>query len=64
MKYGDVLILGIIGAPVYLMLAGWAFGRPRNLGPVLLGVSYLTGITVMMWGGLWLFTVLLGVVFY
>lgn len=64
MKYGDVLILGIIGAPVYLMLAGWFLGRPRSIGPVLLGVSYLTGITVMMWVGLWLFTLLLGVVFF
>lgn len=64
MKYGDVLILGIIAAPVYLMLAGWFFGRPRNIRPVLVGVGYLTGVTVMMWGGLWLFTVLLSVVFF
>ena len=64
MRYGEVLILGIVFAPVYLMLLGWFLGRPRDLRLALVGVGYLTGITVAMWGGLALFAVVLKLVFF
>ena len=64
MKYGDVLILGIVFAPVYLMLLGWFLGHPRDLRLALVGVGYLTGITTAMWAGLALFTFALKVVFF
>ena len=64
MRYGEVLILGIVFAPIYLMLLGWFLGRPRDLRLALVGVGYLTGITVAMWGGLALFAAVLKVVFF
>ena len=64
MKYGEILILGIVFAPIYLMLLGWFLGRPRDLRLALVGVGYLTGITVAMWGGLALFAAVLNVVFF
>ncbi len=64
MKYGDILILGIVFAPVYVMLIGWFLGRPRSLRLPLLGVGYLAAITVAMWGGLALFAAALDIAFF
>lgn len=64
MKYGEIVILGVVFAPVYLMLFGWFLGRPRELRLPLMGVAYLVSITVAMWVGLALFAAMLGVVFY
>ena len=64
MKYGEIVILGIVFAPVYLMLLGWFLGRPRELRLPLIGVGYLVSITVGMWVGMALFAAALGVVFY
>ena len=35
---GPLLLFGIVLAPVYLMLAGWFLGRPREVRLPLLGV--------------------------
>ncbi len=64
MKYGEIVILGIVFAPVYIMLFGWFLGRPRSLRLPLMGVGYLVSITVGMWAGMALFAAALGVVFY
>lgn len=64
MKYGDILILGIVFAPVYVMLIGWFLGRPRSLRLPLIGVGYLLTITAGMWGGLALFAAALDVAFF
>jgi hypothetical protein len=64
MKYGEIVILGVVFAPVYLMLLGWFLGRPRELRLPLIGVGYLVGTTVAMWAGMALFAAALGVVFY
>ncbi len=64
MKYGEIVILGIVFAPVYLMLLGWFLGHPRELRLPLIGVGYLVTITVGMWVGLALFAAALGAVFY
>jgi len=64
MRYGEILILGIVFAPVYLMLLGWFFGHPRDLRLALVGVGYLAGITVAMWSGLALFAFALKIIFF
>lgn len=64
MKYGEIVILGVVFAPVYLMLLGWFLGRPRELRLPLIGVGYLVGITVAMWVGMALFAAALEVVFF
>lgn len=60
--YGLWLLLGIVLAPFYLMLAGWLFGRPRELRLPLIGLSFLVGLTAVAWGGMALFALLLGAV--
>jgi len=64
MKYGEILILGIVFAPVYIMLLGWFLGGPRSIRVPLLGVGYLVGSTAAIWGGLALFALLLQVAFF
>lgn len=61
---GTWLIFGIVLLPVYLMLAAWFLGEPRDTRTGLLGVGYLVGLTVAMWAGFGLFTVGIGVIFF
>lgn len=61
---GTYLIFGIILAPVYVMLLGWLFGKPRDAKTGLVGVAYLLGLTTALWGGLGVVTILIGVVFF
>lgn len=63
-SYGLWLLLGIVFAPFYLMLAGWFFGRPRQLRLPLVGIGFLVGLTALAWGGMAVFALLLEVVFY
>jgi hypothetical protein len=58
--YGLWLLFGVVLTPLYLMLAGWIFGRPRQLRMPLIGVGFLIGLTVVAWGGMALFALLLG----
>lgn len=60
--YGLWLLLGIVFAPFYLMLAGWVFGRPREVRLPLIGMGFLVGLTVVAWGGMAVVAVLLNIV--
>jgi hypothetical protein len=59
---GPILLFGIVLTPVYLMLAGWFLGRPREARLPLIGVGFLAGFTVLAWGGMALLGVLLKLV--
>ncbi|WP_265111539.1 hypothetical protein [Halosolutus halophilus] len=61
---GTYLIFGVILVPVYIMVAAWFLGAPRNTRTGLLGVSYLVGITAQMWIGMFILTMLIAIVFY
>ncbi|WP_254763939.1 hypothetical protein [Natrinema marinum] len=61
---GTYVIFAIILVPVYIMLAAWFLGKPRDTKTGLIGVSYLVGLTTSMWVGMFILTVLIGVVFY
>lgn len=61
---GTYLIFGIVLVPVYGMLMGWSLGRPLDLPRWLLGVGYFFGITAALWGGLYVLTVLIGMIFF
>lgn len=61
---GTYLIFGIILAPVYGMLIAWTIGKPIDRTRWLLGVGYVFGITLLLWVGLFILTVLIGVVFF
>ncbi len=53
---GTWLIFGIVLMPVYMMLLGWILGKPRNLHLLVLGVGYLIGLTVLLWTGMFAFS--------
>lgn len=62
--FGLWLLFGIVLTPVYLMLTGWFLGRPRELRLPLIGLGFLIGLTVLAWGGMALFALLLRIAFY
>jgi len=64
MYVGTWLIFGIILAPVYVMLLGWFLGKPRNIRKSLLGVGYLVGLTVLLWGGMFAISMVFKFVFF
>ncbi|ELZ16438.1 hypothetical protein HTZ84_07415 [Haloterrigena sp. SYSU A558-1] len=61
---GTWVIFAIILVPVYIMLVAWFTGEPRDTKSGLLGVSYLVGLTSSMWIGMFVLTVIIGLVFY
>jgi len=61
---GTWLIFGVVLVPIYVMVAAWFLGEPRETKTGLLGVTYLVGITAQMWIGMFVLTVIIGVVFY
>ena len=46
------LIFGVVLSPVYLMLIGWFFARPRDLRLPLIGIGFIVGFAVVAWGGM------------
>ncbi|MEY7848229.1 hypothetical protein AB7C87_03395 [Natrarchaeobius sp. A-rgal3] len=61
---GTYLIFGVILVPVYVMIVAWFVGEPRDSKTGLMGVGYLVGITAQMWIGMFILTMIIGVVFY
>ena len=61
---GTWVIFAIILVPVYIMLAAWFLGKPRDTSTGLLGVGYLVGLTTSMWVGMFILTVLIVLFFY
>lgn len=64
MFVGTWVIFGIVLVPVYLMLLGWFLGKPRDFGKSFLGLGYIIGLIVALWGGMYLVTLLIGWIFY
>lgn len=61
---GTYVIFGIVLLPVYIMLAAWFLGEPRDRKSQLLGVSYVTGITVGLWTGALIATMVIKFIFF
>jgi hypothetical protein len=61
---GPVLIFAIVLSPLYLMVAGWLFGRPRELRLPLIGLGFLSGFMVLAWGGMAAFGWILKVAYF
>jgi hypothetical protein len=61
---GTYLIFGIVLLPVYLMVAAWFLGDPSDRETGLLGLAYLAGLTTVLWGGLFVVTMLIKFVFF
>ncbi|ELY62282.1 hypothetical protein [Natronolimnohabitans innermongolicus] len=61
---GTYLIFGVILFPVYVMVVAWFAGEPRDSKTGVMGVTYLVGITAQMWIGMFILTLIIGVVFF
>ncbi|EMA38731.1 hypothetical protein [Halobiforma nitratireducens] len=61
---GTWLIFGVVLVPIYIMVIAWFTGSPRDTKTGLLGVTYLVGLTTSMWVGMFVLTVILGIVFF
>lgn len=61
---GLILIFGVVLAPVYLMLAGWLFGRPRQLRLPLIGLGFIAGFTALAWGGMAAFAIVVDLLYF
>jgi len=62
---GTWMVFGIILFPVYTMVTAWFVGDERaNAREALMGLAYLIGITLSLWGGLAVITYLIGMLFY
>lgn len=64
MEPGTILIFGIVLAPLYAVIIGWFRGSPRDTSLTLLGLTYLVGITVALWGGLFVLSIIIGLIFF
>ena len=61
---GTWLIFGVILLPVYTVVLAWFLGTPRQTKTALMGLGYLVGLTVMLWTGMFLKTMLFRFVFF
>ncbi|QZA87918.1 hypothetical protein K0C01_08925 [Salinarchaeum sp. IM2453] len=61
---GTWLVFLVILVPVYVMIAAWFVGKPGDIRQSLLGVGYIVGITAAIWLGLFVVSVIVGVLFY
>lgn len=61
---GTYVIFGIVLLPIYIMLAAWFLGKPRDAKKGLLGVVYLAGLTTSIWGGLFVVTMVIKFLFF
>lgn len=61
---GTYLIFGIVLLPIYIMIAAWFLGNPRDGSKGMLGVVYLAGLTTVLWGGLFVATMVIKFAFF
>lgn len=62
MVSGPLVVFGVVLLPLYLVLAGWFLGEPRNPKHAATGVFFLLGIAVGTIIALWLMGAVLGLV--
>jgi len=61
---GTIVIFGIIFVPLYSVLIGWFAGEPSDAEVGFLGVGILASFIMSLWGGLFVLTVLFGLLFW
>jgi hypothetical protein len=61
---GTIVIFGLIFVPLYSVLIGWFAGEPSDAEVGFLGVGILASFIASLWGGLFVLTILLGVLFW
>ena len=61
---GVWLIFGIVGLPVYAAFLGWFLGKPRNIKTSVLGSTVFLALVLALWGGLYMTTQVIRLVFF
>jgi len=61
---GTILIFGIVLVPVYSMIIGWFAGKPRDAAVALLGIGYIATFIASLWGGLFVLSMIIYVLFF
>lgn len=61
---GTWIVFAVILVPIYAMIAAWFIGKPGDVKRALMGVAYVVGITVILWGAMFVMTLLVGLTFY
>ena len=60
---GTWVIYGVIGLPIYTAILGWFLGKPRTPKKALMALTYLVSFIVSMWVGVYILTILIGIIF-
>jgi len=63
-QHGTVLMFGIVLVPVYAMVAGWFAGEPKDASVAMLGLGYIATFVGALWGGLFVLSIILGLIFW
>ncbi|MHC3438382.1 hypothetical protein ACYJ1Y_09845 [Natrialbaceae archaeon A-gly3] len=61
---GTWVIFGVVLMPIYVMILAWFLGKPSNPKTAVMGVVYLVGIATILWVGMLIQTLLIGVTFF
>ena len=61
---GTIVIFGLIFVPLYSVLIGWFAGEPSDAEVGFLGVGILASFIASLWGGLFVLTIILGLLFW
>lgn len=61
---GTWLIFGVVLLPVYAVFLGWFLGKPRDLKVSGIGIGYFVGLTVALWAGLFVLSMVIRFAFF
>lgn len=61
---GTWLIFGVVLLPVYALLLGWFLGKPREHKLNAIGLGYLVGLTIALWAGLFVLSMVIKFAFF
>ncbi|MFC7071981.1 hypothetical protein ACFQJ7_03720 [Halovenus rubra] len=61
---GVWVIFGVIGLPVYTAFLGWFLGKPRDLKTLALGSTLFLLFVSALWGGLFVTTMNIRLLFF
>lgn len=59
-QIGVLVIFGIVLLPVYAMVGGWLFGKPRDFKTIGIGLASVIGLIVAMVIAVWIGGQLIG----
>lgn len=61
---GTWLIFGVVLVPVYVALAAWFLGEPRDVRVGLMGIGYLIGFILLLWLPMFILSMIIWALFF